>query len=168
MRQKDYEFDGYSVFDQEEMIEAYEIFENAEKEYWNTVNFYKKYEFLEGEYPELDFTAEETAATELFLKTNGRIYDKMAKLEEVSAEMILHELNHLVKGHDEEKQKLAKMVYRYYLVNKQNCLAEARVLLDGMIQDPRMEQFSDVLKHALIKMMSMEEKELPSFAFQMK
>lgn len=154
MRCKEQVIEGFSVFDpDEEAIHMLNCLMNAEEEYYKKVNFYKQYEKLTGNYPELEFTEKEKEEKQKFFDVNGRIAVKMNHNEDITLDMIIHELHHCVKGYDIEKQKLAKIIHAEYLVGQKTGFPNANCVIDDVILNTQTDKLPDALKHALIEML---------------
>ena len=157
-----WEQQGFNVFNPEDEIEKLVQFSSRFEEEREFVN---KYSNLKG-YEALEFTTEEAVAAKEYLEKNGSIASKFNARKDVTETEILKELDCYVKGYEEEKKKLASVIHRFYLVQKNREHAIPNVsldllVLDDVIFDKRVDALPDELKYALLEMLKYQK---PDFA----
>lgn len=145
---------GFKIVDldaNEEISMRAEIIDGLQAE------FVDKYANLKG-YEALEFSSEETVVAKDYLENNGTIASKFNALKDVTEIDITKELDCYVKGYETEKKKLASLIYRFYLVQKnreQYCeypYVDYLVFKDIMF-DERVALLPDELKYALLKLL---------------
>lgn len=119
----------------------------------NPATFAKKYYYgIKGKYSEYEYTISEQESLGKYFEEHGFIADLMDSRQEVSSEMIYEEFNRYAKGFEEEKKKLAELVWRFYLVRKTKEYCYASHVFEDVIGDKRITKFHDITKYVLCEM----------------